>query len=147
MMESFMRLAKSNTAKNLETCGVLAGSLVCFAVSITCTIYKFLHYWLFICYSRSTFQLNILFFAEKQKILHHCINCTKAGVNTKYCMSVVFVHSTQQCFIYIFFHLMSINCLNYWPSNHPIISVRQQMKKRYLTCRISGLYSHLGGFM
>ncbi|XP_023519907.1 AMSH-like ubiquitin thioesterase 1 [Cucurbita pepo subsp. pepo] len=27
MMESFMRLAKSNTAKNLETCGVLAGSL------------------------------------------------------------------------------------------------------------------------
>ncbi|XP_022924125.1 AMSH-like ubiquitin thioesterase 1 [Cucurbita moschata] len=27
MMESFMRLAKSNTAKNLETCGILAGSL------------------------------------------------------------------------------------------------------------------------
>ncbi|KAG6572942.1 AMSH-like ubiquitin thioesterase 1, partial [Cucurbita argyrosperma subsp. sororia] len=27
MMENFMRLAKSNTAKNLETCGVLAGSL------------------------------------------------------------------------------------------------------------------------
>ncbi|XP_010264320.1 PREDICTED: AMSH-like ubiquitin thioesterase 1 [Nelumbo nucifera] len=27
MMENFMRLAKSNTKKNLETCGVLAGSL------------------------------------------------------------------------------------------------------------------------
>uniref|UniRef100_A0A2N9HZI6 MPN domain-containing protein n=1 Tax=Fagus sylvatica TaxID=28930 RepID=A0A2N9HZI6_FAGSY len=27
MMETFMKLAKSNTAKNLETCGVLAGSL------------------------------------------------------------------------------------------------------------------------
>lgn len=28
LMESFMRLAKSNTSRNLETCGVLAGSLV-----------------------------------------------------------------------------------------------------------------------
>ena len=28
MMESFMKLAKSNTDRNLETCGVLAGSLV-----------------------------------------------------------------------------------------------------------------------
>ena len=28
MMENFMKLAKSNTDKNLETCGVLAGSLV-----------------------------------------------------------------------------------------------------------------------
>jgi len=27
-MESFMKLAKSNTKKNLETCGVLAGLLV-----------------------------------------------------------------------------------------------------------------------
>ncbi|KAK9714092.1 hypothetical protein RND81_06G071500 [Saponaria officinalis] len=27
MMDTFMRLAKSNTAKNLETCGILAGSL------------------------------------------------------------------------------------------------------------------------
>ncbi|XP_073018146.1 AMSH-like ubiquitin thioesterase 1 [Primulina eburnea] len=27
MMESFMKLAKSNTDKNLETCGILAGSL------------------------------------------------------------------------------------------------------------------------
>ncbi|KAL9260204.1 AMSH-like ubiquitin thioesterase 1-like protein [Drosera capensis] len=27
MMDAFMRLAKSNTAKNLETCGILAGSL------------------------------------------------------------------------------------------------------------------------
>jgi len=28
LMESFMKLAKSNTKKNLETCGVLAGLLV-----------------------------------------------------------------------------------------------------------------------
>lgn len=28
MMDSFMRMAKSNTDRNLETCGVLAGSLV-----------------------------------------------------------------------------------------------------------------------
>jgi hypothetical protein len=28
MMGSFMKLAKSNTDKNLETCGILAGSLV-----------------------------------------------------------------------------------------------------------------------
>lgn len=28
VMETFMKLAKSNTDKNLETCGVLAGSLV-----------------------------------------------------------------------------------------------------------------------
>lgn len=28
MMEDFLRLAQENTAKNLETCGVLAGSLV-----------------------------------------------------------------------------------------------------------------------
>jgi len=28
MMESFMKLAKSNTDKNLETCGILAGLLV-----------------------------------------------------------------------------------------------------------------------
>jgi hypothetical protein len=28
MMGSFMKLAKSNTNKNLETCGILAGSLV-----------------------------------------------------------------------------------------------------------------------
>ena len=42
MMESFMRLAKSNTAKNLETCGVLAGSLVCFATSMTCTFLQLL---------------------------------------------------------------------------------------------------------
>lgn len=28
LMDSFMKLAKSNTDKNLETCGVLAGSLV-----------------------------------------------------------------------------------------------------------------------
>jgi STAM-binding protein len=27
-MENFMKMAKSNTDKNLETCGVLAGSLV-----------------------------------------------------------------------------------------------------------------------
>lgn len=27
-MQNFMKLAKSNTDKNLETCGVLAGSLV-----------------------------------------------------------------------------------------------------------------------
>lgn len=30
MMEDFLRLAQQNTTKNLETCGVLAGSLVCF---------------------------------------------------------------------------------------------------------------------
>lgn len=28
MMETFMRLAEKNTAKNLETCGILAGLLV-----------------------------------------------------------------------------------------------------------------------
>lgn len=28
MMEEFLRLAQSNTAKNLETCGILSGSLV-----------------------------------------------------------------------------------------------------------------------
>lgn len=28
MMEDFLRLARGNTAKNLETCGVLAGPLV-----------------------------------------------------------------------------------------------------------------------
>lgn len=28
MMEDFLRLARENTQKNLETCGVLAGSLV-----------------------------------------------------------------------------------------------------------------------
>lgn len=28
MMDSFMKLAKSNTKKNLETCGILAGVLV-----------------------------------------------------------------------------------------------------------------------
>lgn len=28
MMEDFLRLAQANTEKNLETCGVLAGSLV-----------------------------------------------------------------------------------------------------------------------
>lgn len=28
MMQDFLRLAQKNTAKNLETCGVLAGSLV-----------------------------------------------------------------------------------------------------------------------
>lgn len=28
LMENFMKMAKSNTDKNLETCGVLAGSLV-----------------------------------------------------------------------------------------------------------------------
>lgn len=28
MMEDFLRLASENTRKNLETCGVLAGSLV-----------------------------------------------------------------------------------------------------------------------
>lgn len=28
MMDEFMRLAKANTTRNLETCGVLAGSLV-----------------------------------------------------------------------------------------------------------------------
>jgi hypothetical protein len=28
MMDEFMRLAKGNTSRNLETCGVLAGSLV-----------------------------------------------------------------------------------------------------------------------
>ena len=28
MMEDFLRLALANTKKNLETCGVLAGSLV-----------------------------------------------------------------------------------------------------------------------
>lgn len=27
-MESFLRLAEKNTAKNLETCGILAGALV-----------------------------------------------------------------------------------------------------------------------
>lgn len=30
MMEDFLRLASESTAKNLETCGVLAGSLVGF---------------------------------------------------------------------------------------------------------------------
>lgn len=28
MMDEFMRMAKANTTRNLETCGVLAGSLV-----------------------------------------------------------------------------------------------------------------------
>lgn len=28
MMQDFLRLARANTEKNLETCGVLAGSLV-----------------------------------------------------------------------------------------------------------------------
>lgn len=28
MMQDFLRLARANTKKNLETCGVLAGSLV-----------------------------------------------------------------------------------------------------------------------
>lgn len=33
MMEDFLRLAQKNTANNLETCGVLAGSLVCFSIT------------------------------------------------------------------------------------------------------------------
>ena len=28
-MECFLRVAEANTAKNLETCGILAGTLVC----------------------------------------------------------------------------------------------------------------------
>lgn len=28
-MESFLRVAEANTIKNLETCGILAGTLVC----------------------------------------------------------------------------------------------------------------------
>ncbi|KAJ8547666.1 hypothetical protein K7X08_011252 [Anisodus acutangulus] len=41
VMDTFMKLAKSNTNKNLETCGVLAGSLVCPINSYleTCSIY------------------------------------------------------------------------------------------------------------
>ncbi|KAK1280759.1 AMSH-like ubiquitin thioesterase 1 [Acorus gramineus] len=38
MMDSFMRMAKSNTLKNLETCGVLAGSLKNRKFSITALI-------------------------------------------------------------------------------------------------------------
>lgn len=29
LMECFLRVAELNTAKNLETCGILAGTLVC----------------------------------------------------------------------------------------------------------------------
>ncbi|XP_022866126.1 AMSH-like ubiquitin thioesterase 1, partial [Olea europaea var. sylvestris] len=40
LMECFMKLAKSNTDKNLETCGVLAGSLVSITYFKTCLIFS-----------------------------------------------------------------------------------------------------------
>lgn len=45
---------------------------------------------------------NYPLFAEKQKILCHCTHCTKAGINTKYCMSMrcLFI---RHFFIYISF--------------------------------------------
>lgn len=49
-MDTFMRLAKSNTMKNLETCGILAGSLVShfiFPISLSISQTRKMQYWPF----------------------------------------------------------------------------------------------------
>lgn len=92
MMDTFLRLAKSNTSKNLETCGILAGSLVSsfsrqknhshfFSRQSSFNYYLINHAgWL---------HLDIMIFfvcvcAEEQKILYYSFDNSEAGINNRY---------------------------------------------------------------
>ena len=61
-MESFLKLAKSNTVRNLETCGILAGSLVSVEQCNPTTV---------VLSTMSYLMFKIFFTAEEQKILCH----------------------------------------------------------------------------
>ncbi|KAJ8536688.1 hypothetical protein K7X08_035089 [Anisodus acutangulus] len=76
VMDTFMKLAKSNTNKNLETCGVLAGSLVCPINSYHC-VFSYNH---FVAVSSST----LLLVSEKPKILCHNFDHSQAGIDIRF---------------------------------------------------------------
>lgn len=77
MMDDFLRLASQNTRKNLETCGVLAGSLVR-AVEILCTFRFKKIYWVLILTVICACNLVAL---EKQGFSDHNTYNPKAGIN------------------------------------------------------------------
>ncbi|KAG0596660.1 hypothetical protein M758_UG274000 [Ceratodon purpureus] len=103
MMDEFMRLAKSNTTRNLETCGVLAGSLVrttCrFASHLycRCSLKKFLiglisvFVMSLIAFNKEVVEpLNIfvlLYFAEKGYLLCVYSHRTKVGSHVRFLSS------------------------------------------------------------
>ncbi|THG06375.1 hypothetical protein TEA_006663 [Camellia sinensis var. sinensis] len=71
MMDDFLRLARENTAKNLETCGVLAGSLVIEKQGVP------YHYT-----DSSKARVNFRF--EKQGVPYHYTDSSKARVNFRF---------------------------------------------------------------
>lgn len=96
LMDGFMKVAKSNTDKNLETCGVLAGSLVSTTTVLLlssmlnnyiCGHFNLVDVFLELNSSWRYLITHFLLIAtEKQKILHHCSHYPKARIDFRFGM-------------------------------------------------------------
>lgn len=97
MMENFMKLAKSNTDKNLETCGVLAGSLVS-SDSLKALLFNLTIY--------SADDFINLHCIEKQKVLRYCSHYSEAGIYIRFGREISLY--TNASSLYSFVNYMSV---------------------------------------
>ena len=136
MMDAFMRLANSNTKKDLETCGILAGSLVS-------------------CYMHISFYYSNLK-NEVWKSANNDLWITRMQKNRKFYITALIIPKQESTsnsvssvlFWYFnlvksFFTYANLKTLFY----RSLYSVRPQTKRRYLKYRTSNPFSHLDGFM
>lgn len=139
-----MKLAKSNTDKNLETCGILAGSLV----STPKFFYLWLNPWeiylfLWSFYYNGTFLCinlleNLLLIAtEKPKILYHGSHYSKARIDLGFGKTDV-THANT--------HNQTFSC-EFCAKSFMSSSAKRQMRKKYLKCRTNSLFFRWDGFM
>lgn len=98
MMEDFLRLAMENTKKNLETCGVLAGSLV----RATDLFYYKRFIWI-VKVHVSGFLSIFLLAVEKQGFPYHDAYNPEAGVNFRFCKMTVFFNLVYAVLCLFFF--------------------------------------------
>lgn len=126
-----MKLAKSNTNKNLETCGVLAGLLVSADnISLSLRIPTF-------CDANGS---NLSILQKNRKFFVSALIIPKQESTSD---SVSLVHNVMSKAVS---YLVRCSYFNY-SCFKSVRSVRPQMKKRYLKCKISNPFFRLDGFM
>ena len=138
MMDTFMKLAKSNTNKNLETCGVLAGSLV--------SIWNFRLQ--FLCLNLYTEHFQLLYCRRTENfMLQHSSFPNRSRPQILYGYPFYFLQrSSYFSFSFKKYILQQIS-YGFYIKFYFLISVRLHMKRKYLKFKISDLFSPLVGFM
>lgn len=138
LMNSFMKMAKSNTDKNLETCGILAGSLV--SVSFC---YLLLHDWelyLHALFWRKTCIITVIILPGLLLVIHYCWLLQK---NRKFYLTALIIPKQESTSDSVSW---SINFASskfiLWVRTECVLSssVKPQTRKKYLMFRTRDLF-------